>query len=67
MRSMLHQGLGDEENLCPVCGQKVTSLPSDAVLDNGHGYHAGLAGMEKIIRNLFNVSAPPTPPVQQFY
>ena len=34
MRSMLHQGLGDEENLCPVCGQKVTSLPSDAVLDS---------------------------------
>ena len=34
MRSMLHQGLGNEHNLCPVCGQNVTCLPSDAVLDN---------------------------------
>ena len=40
---------------------------ADAVLDNGHGYYAGVTGMEKIIRNLFNISAPPTPPVQQLY
>ncbi len=28
---------------------------ADAVLDNGHGYHAGLAGMEKLIRTLFDL------------
>lgn len=29
---------------------------SDAVLDNGHGYYAGLAGLEKLIRTMFNVN-----------
>ena len=31
---------------------------ADVVLDNSHGYYAGLAGMEKIIRRLFNLNAP---------
>jgi len=30
---------------------------ADAVLDNGHGYYAGLAGMEKLIRTMFNLNA----------
>ena len=29
---------------------------ADAVLDNGHGYYAGLAGLEKLIRTMFNVN-----------
>ena len=32
---------------------------ADVVLDNSHGYYAGLAGMEKIIRRLFNLNAVP--------
>ena len=28
---------------------------ADAVLDNGHGYYAGVNGMEKLIRTLFNI------------
>ncbi len=28
---------------------------ADAVLDNSHGYHAGVAGMEKLIRSMFNI------------
>lgn len=28
---------------------------ADAVLDNSHGYHAGVAGLEKLMRTLFNV------------
>lgn len=32
---------------------------ADVVLDNSHGYYAGLAGMEKIIRRLFNLNAAP--------
>ena len=31
---------------------------ADVVLDNSHGYYAGLAGMEKIIRRQFNLNAP---------
>ena len=30
---------------------------ADAVLDNGHGYYAGVAGLEKLIRTMFNVNA----------
>ncbi|MBR3765008.1 MAG: shikimate kinase [Clostridia bacterium] len=30
---------------------------ADVVLDNGHGYYAGLAGMEKIIRRHFNLNS----------
>ncbi len=30
---------------------------ADAVLDNGHGYFAGLSGMEKIIRTHFNINS----------
>lgn len=30
---------------------------ADAVLDNSHGYYAGLAGMEKLIRRMFNLNA----------
>lgn len=33
MRALLHGGLGREENYCPVCGQHVAALPSDAVID----------------------------------
>ena len=32
---------------------------ADAVLDNGHGYYAGVNGMEKLIRTLANVPAAP--------
>ena len=32
---------------------------ADAVLDNGHGYYAGVNGMEKLIRTLFNIPANP--------
>ena len=28
---------------------------ADAVLDNSHGYHAGVVGMEKLIRSMFNI------------
>ena len=28
---------------------------ADAVLDNGHGYHAGVAGLEKLIYTMFNI------------
>lgn len=28
---------------------------ADAVLDNSHGYHAGMYGLEKMIRTMFNV------------
>lgn len=28
---------------------------ADAVLDNSHGYHAGVAGLEKLIHTMFNV------------
>ena len=28
---------------------------ADAVLDNGHGYHAGLAGLERLIHTMFNI------------
>ena len=30
---------------------------ADAVLDNGHGYYAGVSGMEKLIRTLFYIPA----------
>ena len=32
---------------------------ADVVLDNGHGYYAGVNGMEKLIRALFNIPANP--------
>lgn len=28
---------------------------ADAVLDNSHGYHAGMYGLEKLIRTMFNI------------
>lgn len=28
---------------------------ADAVLDNSHGYHAGLAGLERLIHTMFNI------------
>lgn len=28
---------------------------ADAVLDNSHGYYAGVAGMEKLLRSMFNI------------
>lgn len=34
MRSKLNEHLGETENLCPVCGQHVSSLKADAVLDS---------------------------------
>ncbi len=30
---------------------------ADAVLDNGYGYYAGVNGLEKLIRTLFNITA----------
>ena len=30
---------------------------ADAVLDNSHGYYAGVAGLEKLIRTMFNINA----------
>ena len=33
MRSALNEGIGREDNICPVCGHLVTSLKSDAILD----------------------------------
>lgn len=30
---------------------------ADAVLDNSYGYYAGVSGMEKLIRTLFNLNA----------
>lgn len=33
MRSVLHEGLGKADNMCPVCGQQVNFLKSDALLD----------------------------------
>lgn len=33
IRAQLNESLGNEDNICPVCGQHVTSLKSDAVLD----------------------------------
>lgn len=32
---------------------------ADVVLDNSHGYYAGVNGLEKLIRTLFNISANP--------
>ena len=32
---------------------------ADAVLDNSHGYYAGVNGMEKLIRTLFNIPVNP--------
>lgn len=33
MRTVLHAGLGKADNMCPVCGQVVTELKADALLD----------------------------------
>ena len=33
MRTLLHAGLGNADNLCPVCGQVVSELKADALLD----------------------------------
>lgn len=33
MRSVLHAGIGRHDNFCPVCGQVVTELKADAILD----------------------------------
>ena len=30
---------------------------ADAILDNSHGYYAGVAGLEKLIRTMFNINA----------
>lgn len=35
---------------------------ADAVLDNSHGYQAGLMGMQKLICTLFNINAQPKTP-----
>jgi len=32
---------------------------ADAVLDNGHGYYAGVNGLEKLIRTMFNIPVNP--------
>ena len=33
MRAILHAGLGKADNMCPVCGQVVSELKADALLD----------------------------------
>ena len=33
MRAILHAGLGKADNICPVCGQVVSELKADALLD----------------------------------
>ncbi|MBQ8200722.1 MAG: shikimate kinase [Clostridia bacterium] len=50
------KGLGEVERLYHERIDIYRSV-ADAVLDNSHGYHAGLAGMEKLIRTMFNISS----------
>ena len=48
------KGLGEVERLYHERIDIYRSV-ADAVLDNGHGYHAGMYGLEKLIRTMFNV------------
>lgn len=48
------KGLGEVERLYHE-RIDVYRAAADAVLDNSQGYHAGLYGLEKLIRTMFNV------------
>ena len=51
---LAQKGLGEVERLYHERIEIYRSV-ADAVLDNGHGYHAGMYGLEKLIRTMFNV------------
>lgn len=51
---LAQKGLGEVERLYHERIDIYRSV-ADAVLDNGHGYHAGMYGLEKLIRTMFNV------------
>ena len=51
---LAQKGLGEVERLYHERIEIYRSV-ADAVLDNGHGYHAGLYGLEKLLRTIFNV------------
>lgn len=48
------KGLGEVERLYHE-RIDVYRAAADAVLDNSHGYYAGVAGMEKLLRSMFNI------------
>ena len=48
------KGLGEVERLYHERIDVYRSV-ADAVLDNSHGYYAGLSGLEKLIRTMFSV------------
>lgn len=52
---LAQKGLGEVERLYHERIDIYRSV-ADAVLDNGHGYYAGLNGLEKLIRTMFNVN-----------
>ena len=51
---LARKGLGEVERLYHERIDVYRSA-ADAVLDNGHGYYAGLSGLEKLIRTMFSV------------
>ena len=51
---LAQKGLGEVERLYHERIDIYRSV-ADAVLDNGHGYHAGMYGLEKLIRTMFNI------------
>lgn len=51
---LAQKGLGEVERLYHERIEIYRSV-ADAVLDNGHGYHAGLYGLEKLLRTIFSV------------
>ena len=55
---LAQKGLPEVERLYHERIETYRSI-ADVVLDNSHGYHAGLNGMEKLIRALFNIPANP--------
>ncbi|MGN1020999.1 MAG: shikimate kinase [Aristaeellaceae bacterium] len=48
------KGLGEVERLYHE-RIDIYRAAADAVLDNSHGYYAGLSGLEKLIRTLFSI------------
>ena len=51
---LARKGLGEVERLYHERIGVYRSV-ADAVLDNSHGYYAGLSGLEKLIRTMFSV------------
>ena len=51
---LAQKGLGEVERLYHERIDIYRSV-ADAVLDNSHGYHAGMYGMEKLIRTMFSI------------